>query len=139
MSRGIGDVRRVLGDPPTWQQVEFHRQLPELPRRHPDPLVHFVVSQILQLEEQARTEATEYRNRDSGPVVVRYAHYVLDLTAGYRRVVVNYTDALDAGTPTAEARQLRAAVAAVAAVWRKAREWRSEWSDEPEVPAPPRV
>jgi hypothetical protein len=127
-------VRRVVGHPSTWQEVEFHPQLPELPRRHPDPLVNFVAAQIRQLEQQARTEATEYRDRDSGPVVVRYAHYILDLAVGYRRVVVTYTDALAAGTPTDEARQLRAAVAEVAAVWRKSRDWRSEWSDEPGVP-----
>lgn len=90
-----------------------------------------------QLEQQVRTEATEYRNRDSGPVIVRYAHYVLDLAAGYRRVVVTYADALDAGASGAEARQLRAAVLAMAAVWRKTRKWRGEWSDELGAPTPP--
>jgi hypothetical protein len=119
--------------------MQFGPQLPDLPRRHPDPLVNFVAHHIRQFEQQVRTEANEYRNRDSGPVIVRYAHYVLDLAAGYRRVVVTYTDALDAGIPTAEVRQHRAAVAAIAAVWRKARDWRSEWSDEPEAPTPPSV
>ena len=54
-------MRRVLGDPPMWLQVEFGPQLPELPRRHPDPLVTFVASQIHTLENQVQTEAAEHR------------------------------------------------------------------------------
>lgn len=80
-SRGIGDVQRVLGDPPTWRQIEFGPQLPALPRRHLDPLVSFVASQVRTLEDQVQTEAVDCRQRNLGPVVVRYAH-VLDLTAG---------------------------------------------------------
>ena len=132
-SRGIGDVRRVLGDPPTWRQIEFGPQLPVLPRRHPDPIVTFVASQVHTLEDQVQTEAVEHRKRDLGPVVVRYAHHVLDLTAGYRRVVMRYVDALDAGAPAGEVDQLRRAVAAIAVVWqKKAHGWRSEWLDEPD-------
>ena len=68
-------------------------------------------------------------------MVVRYAHHVLDLTAGYRRVVMRYGDALDAGAPSGEVDQLRRAVATIAAVWRtKAHGWRSEWLDKPDSP-----
>ena len=126
-SKGIGDVRRALGDAPTWAQLEFHPQQPGLPVRHADPLVNFVAGEILRLERQAVTEAAEYRNRDLGPAMVRYAHYLRDLLGGYRRVVGQYVAMLDAGADDHELAPLRRALTELAKTWRRSREWRDDW------------
>jgi hypothetical protein len=51
--------------------------------------VAFVVSEIHRLEGQAVTEATEHRNRDLGAALVRYAHYLRDMLARYRRAWIS--------------------------------------------------
>jgi hypothetical protein len=80
------------------------------PGSSPDPLVEFTTGQIRQLERQVVTEATEYRGRELGPVVVRYAHLIRDVCNGYRRVVAAYIDAAAAGAPPDELAVRRAAV-----------------------------
>jgi hypothetical protein len=62
------------------------------------------------VERQVVTEATEYRGRELGPVVVRYAHLIRDVCNGYRRVVAAYIDAAAAGAPPDELAVRRAAV-----------------------------
>lgn len=75
------------------------------------------------------------RSVTSGRRAVRYAHHVLDLPAGHRRVVMRNVDALEAGASAGEVDQLRRALATIAAAWeKKANGWRSEWPGEPDQP-----
>lgn len=72
-SRGIGDVRRVLGQPKSWIEQTFPKPAPPLPDARGDALIGFVCSRVTQWESQVETEAAEYRDRPLGAAMVRYA------------------------------------------------------------------
>lgn len=131
-SRGIGDVRRVLGAPKSWIEATFGKPEPPIPDRRGDPLLGFVAGQVTRWESQVVREAEEYRGRKiDGVVVQRYAFDILRQTAAVRRVLVRYAKAVDAGAP--EAAALRGVLADLSFAGSTHPDWREDWNDE----APP--
>src|SRR6266540_650002 len=98
-SRGIGDARRVLGQPQSWVELNFGKQEPALP----DPLVRFLCSQLHSWEDQVVVEANEYRRQPLGAALVRYAQDIRHQLAAIRMVLVQYAEARDADAPEAPA------------------------------------
>jgi hypothetical protein len=60
-SNGIGDVRRVVGQPQGWLDQHFTRPEPPLPNADGDRLVEFLNRHVIRWESQVASEV--YANR----------------------------------------------------------------------------
>lgn len=125
-SRGIGDVRRVLGEEKSWIAQHFDRPAPPLPDRNGDPLLDFVCLRLLERENQVVTEAREYHDIDvPGAVVHRYALDVRRQCAALRRVLVRYAEARDSNHP--DLPWLREIIQDLSFAWSNDPRWRERW------------
>lgn len=124
-SRGIGDVRRVLGQPKSWIDQTFSKPTPALPDARGDALLGFVCDRVRQWESQVETEAVEYRDRPLGPAMVRYALDIRRLCAAIRLVLAQYGETRDTD-PTA-APVIRRTIQELSTTWRNHPDWRDEW------------
>ncbi|MET9313096.1 hypothetical protein ABZX12_14830 [Kribbella sp. NPDC003505] len=124
-SRGIGDVRRVLGQPKSWIDQTFAKPAPPLPDVRGDALLGFVCDRVRQWESQVENEAAEYHDRPLGPAMVRYALDIRRLCTALRLVLAQYGEMRDAD-PGAS-RVIRRTVQELSTAWRNHPDWRDEW------------
>jgi hypothetical protein len=125
-SRGVGDVRRVLGQPQSWVELNFRKQEPPLPDPLGDPLLRFLCSQLHSWEDQVVVEANEYHRQPLGAALVRYAQDIRHQLAAIRLVLVRYAEARDADAPEAPA--LRAVLDDLATAYQHRHpDWREDW------------
>jgi len=124
-SRGIGDVRRVLGRPKSWIDQTFAKPAPQLPDAGGDALLGFVCDRVRQWESQVVTEAAEYRDQPLGPAMVRYALDICRLCAPLRLILAQYAEMRD-GDPAASP-ALRRTIQELSTAWRNHPDWRDEW------------
>lgn len=125
-SRGIGDVRRVLGQPKSWIDQTFPKPAPQLPNARGDALLGFVCDRVRQWEAQVATEAAEYRNQPLGAAMVRYALDIRRLCAALRLVLAQYGEIRDADPAASIA--IRRNIQELGTAWRNHPDWRDEWS-----------
>jgi hypothetical protein len=134
-SKGIGDVRRVLGAPQSWIAATFAKPEPPLPYRKGDELLGFVCHHVANWESQVATEAQEYRDQKiDGAAMQRYAYDIRRQCAAVRRILVRYAEAAEAQSPEAEV--LRGVVAELARGFSNDPTWREDW-DHPAPPVEP--
>lgn len=132
-SKGIGDVRRVLGQPQAWIDQNFTRPQPALPAVD-DELYRFVASQVTSWESQVAIEAREYQAGTNAAAVLRWAHDIRRQCAAVQRILVRYAETTQAAT--SEQPQLRGVLADLATSFTDHPDWRGDWGEggaSPEV------
>ncbi|WP_132190140.1 MULTISPECIES: hypothetical protein [Kribbella] len=125
-SKGIGDVRRALGQPKSWIEQTFPKPWPPLPPARGDAQLGFVCARVSQWETQVATEAAEYRSQPLGAAMVRYARDIRQQCAAIRSVLARYGEMRDADSPDLAA--VRWIIQALSIAWRNHPDWREEWS-----------
>lgn len=124
-SKGIGDVRRVLGQPQSWIDQNFTRPGPPLPRANGDRLLEFLNHHVMDWEGEVATEAREYRDRPGGAAFLRWALNIRRQCAALRRVLARYGEARDANSP--DVPLLREQLRDLATAWNNDPDWRDDW------------
>lgn len=127
-SRGIGDVRRVLGDrqPTSWIAQNFPTPQPPIPRlEHRDDLYDFVSNQLTNRESMVATEARDYHRGENGIVFIRWANDIRRQLAAMRRILIRYAKARETGGP--ELQLMRGVLADVATSFSQHPDWREDW------------
>jgi hypothetical protein len=125
ISKGLGDARRVLGTPQSWIDMHFAKPAPPLPEQHGDPLLRFVCQHLREWEQQVVIEAQEYRHRDLGPAMVRYAHDIRRQCAAIRLILHRYGQISSEDGP--EAHELRRVIKDLASTWSNDVRYPDEW------------
>lgn len=123
-SKGIGDVRRVLGEPQSWIDQHFARPEPRLPRANGDGLIEFLNHHVTKWEGQVATEAREYHDGGRGAAFLRWALDIRRQCAAIRRILARYGAARDAGSP--EAGLIREHLRDLATAWSNDPDWRED-------------
>jgi hypothetical protein len=124
-SRGIGDVRRVLGQSQGWIDQHSIRPEPPLPSPNGDPLVAFLGHHVTRWESEVATEAREYRTGPGSAAFLRWALNIRRLCAALRLVLARYGEARDADAP--EVSLLREQLRDLAAAFNDKHDWRDDW------------
>jgi hypothetical protein len=126
-SRGVGDVRRVLGqsEPQSWVAQNFPSPGPQLPNVRGDKLFSFVASQVAGWESQVALEAREYQSGDHAAAILRWAQDIHRHCASVRRVLVRYAEATVSESP--ELPSLRATLEDLARSFSRHPDWHENW------------
>lgn len=123
-SRGVGDVRRVLGQPHSWIDLTFAEPEPRLPDARGDALLGFVCDRVRQWESQVATEAAEYRDQPLGPAMVRYALDIRRLCAALRLILAQCDELRD--TDPSALPSVRRTIQELSTAWTNHPDWRDE-------------
>ncbi|MEV8373025.1 hypothetical protein AB0P21_09825 [Kribbella sp. NPDC056861] len=128
-SRGIGDVRRVLGDrqPQGWIDLHFSRPAPALPDIRGDALFSFVAHQLTGRENQVAIESREYQDGAHGAAFLRWALDMRRQCDAIRHILVRYGEAHDSDSPDLSC--LRQTLKDLAGSWSNEYGWRESWDD----------
>lgn len=124
-SKGIGDVRRVLGQPQSWIDQNFTRPTPDLPKANGDRLLEFLNHHVMGWESEVATEAREYSKGPGGAAFLRWAHNIRRQCAALRLVLARYGEARDTNAPEVE--QLRKVLGDLATAFNNDPDWQGEW------------
>jgi hypothetical protein len=124
-SKGIGDVRRVLGQPQGWIDQNFTRPGPSLPHADGDRLVDFFIRHTTRWESEVAIEAREYRDLPGGAAFLRWALNIRRQCAALRLVLARYAEAREAGA--SEVALLRGQLRDLATAWNNDPDWRDDW------------
>ncbi|WP_134006257.1 hypothetical protein [Kribbella sp. VKM Ac-2566] len=124
-SRGIGDVRRVLGQPQSWIDQNFTRPRPDLPKANGDRLLEFLCLHIIRWESEVATEAREYSRGPGGAAFLRWAINIRRQCDALRLVLARYGEARDTDAP--EAPLLREQLRDLATAFNNDPDWREHW------------
>ncbi|MFC6156125.1 hypothetical protein [Kribbella jiaozuonensis] len=124
-SKGIGDVRRVLGQPQSWIDQHFARPAPDLPDSGGDPLVDFLSYQIRRWESEVATESREYSQGPGGAAFLRWALNIRRQCNALRLVLAQYAEARAADAP--ETLVLREQLDHLATAFNSHPDWRATW------------
>lgn len=124
-SRGIGDARRILGQPQSWIDQHFPPQHPPLPQARGDQLLSFAIHQVANWENQVTVEAREYRTGTHGAAFIRWATDIRRHCSAVRRVLARYAHARDTESP--ELPCLRETIRDLVTSWDRHPDWRENW------------
>lgn len=126
-SRGVGDVRRVLGQTAhkSWIAQNFPTPHPDIPHLSGDPLYSFLVHEITSWETRVAVEAREYQAGSNAAAILRWAQDIRRQCAAVRRVLVRYAEAKQTNGPQLPG--IRAVLADLATSFSRHPDWREDW------------
>jgi hypothetical protein len=125
-SKGIGDVRRVLGQPQGWIDQNFTRPTLPLPNANGDRLVQFLNHHVARWESEVATEAREYSKGPGGAAFLRWALNIRRHCAAPRLVLARYGEARDANAP--DLSLLREQLCELATAFNNDPDWNDDWN-----------
>lgn len=134
INAGLG-IYGGFNDPASDDGIDWfeHLQKPDLPKTS-DPLARFVISRIIELETEPRSEVKAVYDEVGGPMAHRYAKHVRKDCVAFRKIVAAYLAEVDRVREdreqvgvSARGYGIRVALRAIAERWADHREYNERW------------